>query len=136
MSAPTVVAWTCPTPELGQDPTAYSTTAITIANGQSQTGALDLGTLRLAGVLVDPAGWTAAKVSFLVSHDGTTFAPLYSTAGEVASAANQAAGDFVAVAADSFRGVRFLKVRSGTAASPTTQGADRALVLVAAARAL
>lgn len=122
------MAVSTPTIPIGPGGTAGYVTA-TIPSGQSLSGKVDLGQPTLLGLLL-PAAWDAAKVSFAVSPDDVTYGPLFTVAGEYASAAAQAAGDFLAVDPSAFYGARFLKVRSGTSGTPVTQTADRTLTLI------
>jgi hypothetical protein len=107
----------------------YAIGSVTIANGASLSDLLDLQGSALAGVQF-PAAWTAAGVAFEVSADGTTFQPLYNSAGEVAySTSAAAASRSLSVNGEDFLGWRYVKVRSGTSGSPVNQGAARVLVL-------
>jgi len=101
-----------------------STVTATIADDASLSGAVDLGSgMMLCGVAADD--WTAADMTFQVADaiDGT-FYDLYdqnATEKNVKFAADR----HVALDDGTFwTGVRFLKVRSGTSASPVVQ--DRA----------
>lgn len=101
--------------------------AATIANGASLSDAVDI----TAGLLIAiqmPAAWTAAVLTFQASHDGVTFADVYDSAGAERSV-TVAAGRHVTLDTANF-GMRFVKVRSGTAAAPVNQGAQRVLQLV------
>lgn len=109
-------------------------TTATIADGAALSGAVDLRGTTLLGVMT-PAAWTAAAITFDVSIDGTTYAPLYdSTGAEVTiPSASIATAAGRAFALDPVWGVawNYLKVRSGTAAAPVNQsGAARVLTLV------
>lgn len=100
-----------------------------IGAGGSLSEAVDLGGLRLAGIEM-PAGWTSAGLSFQAAASGSAaLADLYSEAGaEVTVAA--AAGRFIRLEGVVFAGLRWLKLRSGTAATPVNQAAERTLKLV------
>jgi len=100
-----------------------------IANGASLTDALDLGGLRLFGVVM-PAAWTAANLTFQTSYDGgATWADVYDVNGNELTA-TAAASRFIALDPANFAAVQRIKVRSGTAATPVAQGAARSLTLV------
>jgi hypothetical protein len=102
---------------------------ILIANGQSLSAAVPLGADTLVGIVM-PAAWTAAALTFLVSADGgASFQSLFNDAGTEVSVTVTAA-EFVAIDPKYYRGANFIKVRSGTSATPVAQGADRALTLV------
>jgi hypothetical protein len=87
--------------------------------------------------LTTPAAWTAADISFAVSQDGVTYSPLYDArtpgaATEVtipsASIPVNAARSF-ALDPSIFAGFNFVKVRSGTNASPVNQAAARSVTV-------
>jgi len=98
----------------------------TIANGAALSGAVDLKGRQIIG-LITPAGWTSAAVTFSVSYDGSTYVDLFDKDGEVSLTDSTVIGADRMVALDPVRllGARYVKVRSGTAASPTNQGAER-----------
>lgn len=104
----------------------------TIANGASLSGAVDIGSgLSLVGI-VTPAGWTTAVVSFQASTalDGT-YVDLYKLDGtEMASPGSLAASHWHPLDPADFAGVRYLKVRSGTAAAAVNQAGGDTLTLV------
>lgn len=113
---------------------APGSTAATILNGASLSGAVDLDEKR-AHRIVMPAAWTAAGITFQVSYDGAAFNDLYTADGEYTlSSTVVGASRSIVLDQSIFYGVRHLKVRSGTSAAPVNQGADRALVLVTVAR--
>lgn len=101
-----------------------------IASGASLSGTIDLdaGRRTLIGIQM-PGTWTAASLTFAVSHDGTTFVPLYWDGGEytIAAAGGAAASLGVSLDPSAFAGWPFVRVRSGTAGSPVNQGAERTL---------
>jgi hypothetical protein len=107
---------------------------VTIANGESLSAAGDLGPACLSAILM-PASWTAADLTFQGSVDGTTFFNLYQSdnAGNDAEYLVGAdASRIIVVPLADWAGIRFLKVRSGTAGSPVAQGAARVLTLLGA----
>lgn len=97
---------------------------MTIAAGASLSGASeDLQGHTLCGLLIATWG-TSAKLTFDVSPDGTTYAPLIDKDGEYQVADPNAVGSgtvYVAVNPDKFAGVRYFKVRSGTKGSTVNQ---------------
>jgi len=105
----------------------FQTQTATIASGASQSGAISVAPLVPIGIAM-PDTWTTAGLSFLVSVDGTTFSALQSMTGEVTAAA--AASQYIALDPSTFIGIVSFKIRSGTAASPVNQGADRTLTIV------
>lgn len=109
----------------------FAVKTVTIANGASLSGEVDLEGFALVGIIM-PAAWTAAVLTFAAaSGSGGTFNPVYDDAGvEVsaqAAAARSIGVDSAAVALASFR---FLKVRSGTSGAAVNQDADRTITLV------
>lgn len=103
---------------------------LTIANGASLSDALDCGDFRHPVAIWIPL-FTSAKLTFQVSPDGVTWGELGDAAGlyEIASAAVDTAGAWVALDPVRFQGVRYLKVRSGTKAAATNQAAARTLAV-------
>jgi hypothetical protein len=99
----------------------------TIASGQSLSGAIDLDRATLSAIIM-PAAWTAASVTFQVSADGGTYVDLYDSATERAvsvttsRAYSQSLSDWAPF--------RYVKIRSGTSASPVSQGAARVITLI------
>lgn len=105
---------------------------VTIANGASLSGAQELTEGQLVGILM-PAAWTAAAVSFDVSYDGTTYAPLYNQSGEVkVSSSHIATAErrYFALDPVDFMGARYLKIRSGLNGAAVAQGAARTITLL------
>lgn len=102
-----------------------ATVAATIADDASLSGAVDLGAGRVLVAIEMPADWTAADLTFQVcSTSGGTYQDLYDQNGTEKNF-KVAADRFVGLDDGSFwLGVRYLKVRSGTAASAVAQ--DRA----------
>lgn len=107
-------------------------TTVTIANGASVSSAADLGDTVLCGV-ISPAAWTAAAITFEASLDGVTWFPMRTTAGEVTIATGQISATearYLAVNPADFRGVEWVRIRSGVSGSFVNQGAARTLTLV------
>ena len=103
-------------------------TPVTISNGTSLSPAISIGNGLLVGIAM-PAGWDAAGMTFQVSYDGgTTFQEMQSASAAISFTV--AAGQFIAVDPTLWRGVNTLKVRSGTAATPVNQTADRIINLI------
>lgn len=100
---------------------------VTIANGASLSGAVDLRGLRLAAIVM-PADWDAANLSFQASLDDGTYFNVYTTAGEKTVTA--ADDRYILIPPDDFAGAQWLKVRSGTAGVPVNQTAARTITLL------
>ncbi len=107
---------------------AVETTTVTIANGASLSGAVDLGGRKLVGIIM-PDTWTAAALTFQASPDGTNFFNVYDDPTE--RRLTVAASYYSALNISDWVGFRWLKIRSGTAASAVNQAAERTLTLVA-----
>lgn len=124
-------AGTNPTEAVAVQNAAPTTATASIANAGSLSGAVDLGTMRPARLVV-PAAWTAAAISFDVSADGVTYGPLYDQYGsEVSiSSANVVASRQIVLDPTLFMSVRYLKVRSGLNGAVVAQGAQRDIVIV------
>lgn len=102
---------------------------VTIANGQSLSGAIALGGLRLFGIVM-PAAWTSASLTFQMSPDnGASWVNLYDDAGgEYMVAAD--ASRYIMLDPAAFAALPIIQIRSGTSGAPVTQGADRTLNLM------
>jgi hypothetical protein len=103
-----------------------------IANGASQSGVIDLEGYRLVGLIM-PATWTAASVTVLAAPtaDGT-FVPVHLDEGTeltITADGSRAIG-ISGTKAEALAMWRFLRLRSGTHASPVAQGAQRAIHLI------
>jgi hypothetical protein len=109
------------------NPTQLTATIPTGATGLS--AAVDLAGKTLLGYIM-PATWIAAGLTFQTSPDGVVaYNDFYDNTGTEISHV-VAASRFVRVNPADWVGVRFLKVRSGTAAVPVNQTASRDIILV------
>jgi hypothetical protein len=110
---------------------------VTIANGTSLSDEVDMSGLQLVAIQM-PSGWTTANLTFqagvIVSQDGKntiTYGNVLDDGGtEVVVTA--AASGFITIrptVAAALRGIKFLKVRSGTSATPVNQAAARIITL-------
>jgi hypothetical protein len=97
-----------------------------IAAGQSLSLPTAMGALTLVGISM-PAVWTAAPLTFQVSPDGgTTWQELYYDSGVEVSIAAAVANVFIvsqALPSYLWRGINYVKIRSGTLAAPVVQAA-------------
>lgn len=107
---------------------SFTTTTATIANGASLSGIVNLGSNDLIGIIF-PSTWTAASITFQFSIDGTNFYDAYSTTTEL-SATAASASRMVSINAVNYDMGRYIKIRSGTSATPVNQAADRILTLI------
>lgn len=101
--------------------------AVTILSGASLTSGLNLGGRIPTGIYMS-AAWTAAALTFQASLDGVTWYNVQTESAELSVTTTSAV--YVAFDPTRFFGVKWLKVRSGTAGVPVNQAADRALVLM------
>jgi hypothetical protein len=104
---------------------------VVIPGGQSQSGAIPLAVSQetLVG-LVMPAAFDGSTITFLGGDSATgTFRPLYNAAG-VEIAVMVAAGRFIAIDPNDFVAPPYLKLRSGTSATPVNQTANRTIMVL------
>ncbi len=108
-----------------QHPTFTDT--VKIDSTYSMTGMVDLGNYSLVAIRT-PAYWTSASITFLVSIDGTNFYDLYYQDIEwnMICMANKD----LTVNFNAFFPYRYLKIRSGTRATPVAQG-NRTFTIIA-----
>lgn len=108
---------------------AQSSYDCTITTGQSLSSSVDLTTGRLRSIIF-PAGFTANSITFQASYDNVTFSNVYDEQGiekEIFSVANS----YVVVTPTTFSGIRYLKVRTGTSASPNVVASNTTMKLIA-----
>lgn len=110
----------------------YTTKTVTIAAGATGLSEeVDLEGYALMAIQM-PDAWEAAVLTFLgATATGGTFQSVYDDQGNevtVQAAASRCIG--VDVAAGALAAIRFLKIRSGTAAVPVDQTVSRTITLV------
>jgi hypothetical protein len=115
---------------LDQQPLNLHIRTVTILNGASLSDAADLRGLPLVGVVL-PAGYDTADLTFQGSADGDSFADLYDRAGNELKLTGAAASRYYVLAPGVLPGLRYIKVRSGTAGTPVAQTSDVVLTLIA-----
>lgn len=106
-----------------------SVTTATISSGQSLSAAVDLGAEYELVRVALPASWDAANLTLQASEDGSTYNNLYDAFGVEYTLVAAASRDIVITTGD-LRGIRYLKIRSGTSGTPVSQTADRVITLV------
>lgn len=79
-----------------------------------------------------PPGWTAAPMSFISSVDGSNYQPVWDQYGNEFVITVAAGRNLFVDSARYFWMANYLKARSGTEATPVTQGADRTVKLITA----
>jgi len=115
--------------------TQLTTTAVidaTIASGASLSGEVYLGGYALAAMIV-PSTWdTATVATFNLSLDGTTYYNMYyDSSGTLTEySVPAAASRYIVLDPAKFFGVQYLKVRAGTAGSPSAQTGDTVVSFV------
>jgi hypothetical protein len=93
-----------------------------IAAGQSLSAALDCTAGRIVRIYT-PAAWTGSNITFQLSFDGVTWADLVDRGGKEVSAAVKP--NSVIILSDYAQQIAWIKIRSGTAAAPLVQAAQR-----------
>lgn len=101
----------------------------TIAASGSVSDDVNMGGRVLVGIEM-PAAWTAASITFQASFDGTNFFDVYDNLG-VEVGATAVASRFIAMNPTALYGIKYIRVRSGTTASPVNQAAERVINLIA-----
>lgn len=105
--------------------------AATIPSGQSMTEVIDLGEQWMNGVRVPAsAGWTNADLTFMGSMDGgVTYADVWDAGSEYKIAVGTGRTNATVYMTEPriFAGFTHIRVRSGTAALPVSQGGARTL---------
>ncbi len=106
---------------------------VTIASGASLTPEIDLfdssGELGRLEIIQMPATWTAANLTFQIADaSGGTFNNQYDDEGNEAVVVADASRS-IDINSDITKGMRYIKIRSGTSGTPVNQGAARTLKL-------
>ncbi len=97
--------------------------SVTIANGATTSGSIDLQGRGLVAMIM-PAAFTGSTVSFQISPDDVTYYDLYNTNNTQLSCTVTQGRAYLFVPGD-FVGVRYLKVKSGS-----TEGGARVITLL------
>ena len=101
---------------------------VTIADSASLSEEIDLGSAVLVALQPD-SGWNTNAISFQSRGEDNALGTLKYEGVEV-SAAAVVALDMITFSPSKFAGVRYLKVRSGTAGSAVNQTGDSILTLI------
>ncbi len=100
-----------------------------ILNGQASTAPLNLGGLRLFGIVM-PALWTPACLTFRTSFDnGASWFDLYDANGNELSVIT-GVSRFIAIDPVNFAAIHMIRLRSGTSGASVNQSQDAVLQLV------
>ena len=103
---------------------------VAILNGASVSNTIDLTDTCILG-FVTPDAWTAAALTIEVSDDNVSWSAAYDAYGsQVGSVATLNVASRYAVDMSALLPWRYVRFRSGTAASPVVQGADRAFKII------
>jgi hypothetical protein len=108
------------------DDDTYKIITATIASGESLSAAIDLEDYKFIAFIF-PSGWTTAALTFKGSHDNGVFFDIYDNAGAEISLTVSGMKCIVLTPTvqQELEPIRFIKLRSGTTASPVAQGAAR-----------
>jgi len=105
------------------------TQTITIAASGNLSAAFRLPNGHELAAIIMPAVWTAAGITFKAGFTSSATADVFDSAGNEV-ALTVVAAHYVPIAPATLNGALFLKIRSGTAASPVAQAAERTLTLI------
>lgn len=109
----------------------------TIANGASTSDTIDLNCVRAGSrvvAIVMPSGWTAAALTFSAGLASDSLNDIYDQGGTELNF-TVGASRYVVLDQDqaaNLTNIRFLRLRSGTAGTPVTQGAARTIEVITA----
>jgi hypothetical protein len=109
-------------------PTDIYTPTDNIPAGQALGSGVQLSMMTLCGIIM-PATWTAASLTFQACVDGASWEELYDNAGNEITI-TVAASRYIIIPPTLLLPMPYLKVRSGTAASPVNQVAAAAIQYV------
>lgn len=111
------------------------TKRVTIANGAALSNAINVEGYRLVSIQM-PTSWTAAALYFQGTNDidsagdPENYSVLEDQGGTEVAVAAEASKLYVwDGSAEQIRGIKWLKVGSGTSGATVNQGADRVLIL-------
>lgn len=100
----------------------------TIASSGDLSGEVNLGGLRLCGLLM-PDAWVSAAITFQASFDGgTTWVDIYKDGAEYSETVD--VDQYISISPEVFAAVPRVKVRSGTSGTPVTQTSGAVIGLV------
>ncbi len=109
---------------------AWETFPVILAEGFSTTDTINLGGLRLFGIVM-PVAWTTANLTFQMSPDsGATWVDMFDQNGNEILAVGETEAYIGMNTPPHFAPLQFLRIRSGSSSVPVTQDADRVLKLL------
>jgi len=106
----------------------YRVIPVTIGTGMALTAPIDLERMSLCRI-VTPGTLTGTAFTFQFSEDGANWQNLYDATGTEKSV-TVAADRAVYLDPTQYLGIRYMKVRSGTAGTPTPEAGQRTILLV------
>ena len=123
-----------PIPGFAHTATISKIVTITFPSGTALSSGIDLRSPDLFGfaplIFITPAAWTAARVSAQLSLDGITWTDIHMLAGEVATTGTVLANQAHVFDGYPLRGIPFVRFRSGIAATPVNQAAERVVTVI------
>lgn len=99
-----------------------------IAQSASLSSAVDMRACTMARIIM-PAAMTGTALTFQHSEDGVTYTNLYDAFGSEVTITSAASRTIILSPGDWWI-LRFLKVRSGTSGTPTTEAAARTIKVI------
>lgn len=123
-----------PVPSFAHNATISKIITVQINSGTALSSAIDLRTPELFGftpmVVITPSAWDSAKMSAQVSIDGVNWLNFHEWNSNFESAHTLLASEAHAITGYPFRGIPFVRFRSGTDNAPVNQSADRILTII------
>ena len=108
----------------------YETATIDTAATALSSGT-HLNGLLLVGITKADIDWDTANITFQVSHDNVTYVDLYTSGGleKTVTVSIDTDAQYFALDPSDFAGVKYIKFRSGTQATPVQQSESQDLVV-------
>ena len=100
--------------------------ADTIAGAAAVSTGVQINNIDIVGLEM-PAGWDAASITLQASRDGAAWFNVYDQFGTELTLTT-AASRYIAIPPSLLAGVGYIRIRSGTSATPVNQTAARTLV--------
>lgn len=123
-----------PIPGFAHTATISKTTTITFPSGTALSNEINFQNPDLFGfaplVFITPAAWTAARITVQLSLDGVTWSDVHLMTGELATTGTVLANQAHILDGYPLRGISFVRFRSGIAASPVNQAAERIVTVI------
>lgn len=123
-----------PVPGFAHNATISKIVTIQINSGTALSSGIDLRTPELFGftpmVVITPSAWDTAKISAQVSLDGVNWLDFHNWDADFESAHTINASEAHTITGYPFRGIPFVRFRSGTANAPVNQTANRTLTII------